>query len=39
VLFVHTDESLWRQGWQCIEELVEVWLTAAEKAAHYGLPA
>jgi RNAse (barnase) inhibitor barstar len=38
VLFVHAAERLWRTGLPWVGQFVEVWLTAAEEAAHDGAP-
>jgi hypothetical protein len=38
VLFLRGSERLWAEGLPWMGELVEVWLTAAEEAAHDGLP-
>jgi RNAse (barnase) inhibitor barstar len=38
VLFVHAADSLWRTGLPWAGQFVEVWLTAAEEAAHDGVP-
>lgn len=38
VLFVHAAEQLWRTGLPWAGQFVEVWLTAAEEAAHDGTP-
>jgi RNAse (barnase) inhibitor barstar len=38
VLFVHAGERLWRTGLPWAGQLVEVWLAAAEEAAHDGIP-
>jgi RNAse (barnase) inhibitor barstar len=38
VLFVHAAERLWQTGLPWVGEFVEVWLTAAEEAAHDGAP-
>jgi RNAse (barnase) inhibitor barstar len=38
VLFVHAAERLWRNGLPWTGRFVEVWLAAAEEAAHEGVP-
>jgi RNAse (barnase) inhibitor barstar len=38
VLFVHAADRLWREGLPWAGQFVEVWLTAAEEAAHDGAP-
>ena len=38
VLFVHAADRLWQTGLPWMGEFVEVWLTAAEEAAHDGAP-
>jgi RNAse (barnase) inhibitor barstar len=38
VLFIHAADWLWRTGLPWVGQLVEVWLTAAEEAAHDGTP-
>lgn len=38
VLFVHAAGALWRSGLPWIGQFVEVWLAAAEEAAHDGVP-
>ena len=38
VLFVHAAGSLWRTGLPWTGQFVEVWLAAAEEAAHDGVP-
>jgi RNAse (barnase) inhibitor barstar len=38
VLFMHAAEALWRAGLPWTGQFVEVWLAAAEEAAHDGIP-
>jgi RNAse (barnase) inhibitor barstar len=38
VLFVHAADWLWRTGLPWTGQLLEVWLAAAEEAAHDGTP-
>jgi hypothetical protein len=38
VLFVHAAGPLWRSGLPWTGQFVEVWLAAAEEAAHDGMP-
>jgi RNAse (barnase) inhibitor barstar len=38
VLFVRAADRLWQTGLPWIGEFVEVWLAAAEEAAHDGVP-